>query len=248
MHLPRAHEPEEVVMTTEALYWYVSIFGWLFFTGIGLPPCPEEAGILYAASVQALHPQVWWPLAWASCGLGIVCADCVLYGLGWHWGRRLFEYRWVQKVLSTQRRQRLEGRFTQHGMKLLVLSRFLPPLRTGIFLIAGATRYSFLKFVIADLIYAVVGVGLFFFFGTWIVDWLKRFESTALFVAAILVTGYGLYLYYRLLHRREQKIAPTPPVSVLQGPAGSVPEGQPTKNPAAAPAAKNEAQISLEGE
>src|SRR5438309_1308226 len=59
---PRPREPH---MTTTALYWYASIFGWLFLTGIGLPPCPEEAGILYAASVHALHPEVWWPFAWA---------------------------------------------------------------------------------------------------------------------------------------------------------------------------------------
>ena len=74
-------------MTLNALSWYASIFGWLFFTGIGIPPCPEEAGILYAASVHALHPEVWWLLAWGVCGLGIVCADCVLYGVGRRWGR-----------------------------------------------------------------------------------------------------------------------------------------------------------------
>jgi len=232
-------------MTLEALYLYLSIFGWLFFTGIGIPPCPEEAGILYAASVHALHPEVWWLFAWAACGAGIVCADCVLYGAGRRWGTKLFEYRWVQKILSTERRQRLEGHFAQHGMKLLVLARFLPPLRTGVFLIAGAARYSFLKFLLADVIYAVVGVGLFFFFGTWIVDWLKRFESTAVFIAAILVMGYGLWMYYKLLRRRELAGAPQPPISILQGPAGSVPEGEPAKNKAAASAAKKEAKIAL---
>ena len=30
--------------------------------GIGLPPIPEEAGILYAAGLIA-HGQVWWPFA-----------------------------------------------------------------------------------------------------------------------------------------------------------------------------------------
>src|SRR5262245_19453877 len=179
-------------MSTTALYWYTSIFAWLFFTGIGIPPCPEEAGILYAASVDALHPEVWWPLAWAACGLGIVAADCVLYGVGRQWGMQIFKYQWVQKVISEERRLRLQGHFAKRGMMLLVLARFLPPLRTGVFLIAGATRYSFLKFLIADLIYAVVGVGLFFFFGTWIVTLLDRFESTAVFIIAILVMGYGL--------------------------------------------------------
>ncbi|NJO36247.1 MAG: hypothetical protein HC869_27580 [Rhodospirillales bacterium] len=115
------------------------------------------------------------------------------------------------------------------------------------FLIAGAARYSFIKFLVADLLYAVFGVGLFFFFGTWIVAWIHRFESTAVFVAAILVMGYGLYMYYKLLRRREIRNALQPPISILEGIEGSVPEGQPAKNPAAAPAAKKEAKIALDG-
>src|SRR5262245_47645545 len=143
--VPTATEPG---MWTEALGWYASIFGVLFFTGIGIPPMPEEAGILYAAGLHALHPEVKWSLAWLAAGLGILCADCVLYWLGRKWGPRLFEYRWVQKVLSAERRQRIERRFHQHGIKILILARFLPPLRLGVFLISGATRYSFPKFLL----------------------------------------------------------------------------------------------------
>ena len=79
-------------MTIEALGWYASMFGWLFFTGIGIPPVPEEAGILYAASIYSLHDDVVdWPFAWAATGLGIMCADTALYWLGRWWGPRLFE-------------------------------------------------------------------------------------------------------------------------------------------------------------
>ncbi|AWM41301.1 hypothetical protein GobsT_00740 [Gemmata obscuriglobus] len=230
---------------SDALYWYASIFLWLFLTGVGLPPAPEEAGILYAASVNALHSEVWWPFAWAACGLGILAADCVLYGVGWKWGPRLFEYRWVQKVLSGERRQRIEGHFAQHGMKLLILARFLPPVRTGVFLIAGATRYSFVKFLIADLVYAVVGVGAFFFFGAWLLTLIHRYQSTALTIGAIAVMCYGLYMYYRLLRRRELRNGPQAPVSILQGPEGSVPAGEPAKNTAAASAAQHEANVAL---
>lgn len=235
----------------EALYWTGSIFLWLFLTGIGIPPVPEEAGILYAASVNALHSEVTWWMAWPACGLGIIAADCVLYGVGRRWGPKLFEYRWVQRVLSAERRQRMEGHFAQHGMKLLVLARFLPPLRTGVFLIAGATRYSFVKFLIADLIYAVVGVGALFFCGAWVLALVHRFEDVAVrygsFAVALGVMGYGLYLYYKLLRRRELNTGPTAPVSILQGPEGSVPEGEAAKNPAAAAAAKQEAKAALQG-
>jgi membrane protein DedA with SNARE-associated domain len=232
-------------MTLNALYWYASIFGWLFLTGIGIPPCPEEAGILYAAGVSAVHPEVWWSLAWVACGLGIVTADCVLYGVGYRWGPKLFEYRWVQKVLSVERRQRIEGRFAKNGLALLILARFLPPLRTGVFLIAGATRYSFAKFLLADVIYAVVGVGTLFFFGAWVLALIHQFESTALFVAALAVMCYGLWMYYKLLRRRDVARGALPPVSVLQGPQGTLPADEPAKDPTAAAAAAHEAKVAL---
>jgi membrane protein DedA with SNARE-associated domain len=231
-------------VTSEALYWYGSIFLWLFVTGIGIPPVPEEAGILYAAGVHALHPEVKWWLAWPACGLGILAADCVLYGVGRRVGPRLFEYQWVQKVLSTQRRQRIEKRFHEHGMKLLLLARFLPPLRTGVFLISGASRYPFAKFLLADLVYCVVGVGVLFFGGTWLLDLLKRVGYTAVWFVAVPLIGYGLYRYYRYLKTKEEGAAP--PVSVLQSPAGSVPEGQPTTNPAGAVPAMREAKTALQ--
>src|SRR3954447_23737112 len=195
------------------LGWYASIFAWLFFTGIGLPPCPEEAGILYAASVHALHPEVRWPLAWLATALGIIAADSVLYGVGRRWGPRLFEYRWVQKLMSTERRQRIEKRFHQHRLKLLILARFLPPLRTGVFMIAGASKYSFPKFLLADAIYGVVGVGLLFFCGSFLVPLILRFERAPIYVGAGALTVFILWRYYKFLQKREQG-GPQPPASV----------------------------------
>jgi membrane protein DedA with SNARE-associated domain len=241
---------------TESLGWYASIFAALFFTGIGIPPVPEEAGILYAASLRALHPEaVGWVGAWLACASGILAADCVLYGTGRKWGPQLFEYRWVQKVMSAERRARIERRFEQHGMKILVLARFLPPLRLGVFLISGASKYPFWKFVVADAIYLVFGVGAFLFAGTWLVELVKWASHWAAYVIAVPLVLYGLYRYYRYLKDRELKAAgidagktPAPPVSILQGPEGAVPEGQPAKDPAKAPAAAREAKIALEGE
>jgi membrane protein DedA with SNARE-associated domain len=209
-----------------ALGWYLSIFAWLYFTGIGIPPCPEEAGILYAASVTASTPEVRWWLAWPAAGLGIICADTTLYGLGRWWGPRLFEYRWVRRIVKPDRRRRIEDRFKKHGLKLLLTARLLPPLRTGVFLLAGALRYSFATFLLADAIYAVVGVGLFFFLGTGLVELLHRLGHWGWYLAAGAVVLYLLYRYYRYLQAREAK-GDAPPVSVLEV---VVPE-EPTKGP-----------------
>jgi membrane protein DedA with SNARE-associated domain len=200
-----------------AMGWYLSIFFWLYFTGIGIPPCPEEAGILYAAGLAALHPEVYWWIAWPCAGLGIVLADLTLYGIGWFSGPRLFEHKWVKKIVKDDRRQRLERQFHKHGLKLLLLARFLPPLRTGVFIIAGASRFSLVQFLIADGIYAVVGVGLFFFCGTWVIQLFHLIGGHwMLYVALGLAAVYLLYRYYQYLNAREKRQAP--PLSVLEVP------------------------------
>jgi membrane protein DedA with SNARE-associated domain len=166
----------------------------------------------------------------------------VLYGIGRRWGPALFEFRWVQRVMSAERRQRVEKGFHAHGIKLLLLARFLPPLRTGVFLIAGASRYPFAKFLLADGLYAVFGVGLFFFGGTWLIEFIKRSGHVAIYVAAVPVLGYALYRYYRYLKNREGKMAPT---SVVEVPSGVVPGDEPATNPAGAEAARREAKEAL---
>jgi hypothetical protein len=114
-----------------------------------------------------------------------------------------------------------------------------------VFLIAGAARYSFAKFLLADALYAVFGVGLFFLGGTWVIELVKRSGHLAVYLLAVAGAGYGLYRYYRFLKRREQRLAPQPPASVLEVPAGAVPEGQAATKPEAAAAALEEAKTVL---
>jgi membrane protein DedA with SNARE-associated domain len=205
----------------------LSIFLWLFLTGIGIPPCPEEAGIIYAAGVTALHPEVRWWLAWPATSLGIVCADMALYGIGHHWGRHLFDFRWVQRIIRPERRQRIEKQFHLHGRKILLTARLLPPLRTGVFIIAGAIHYPFLHFLMADALYAVFGVGVFFFGSTWLIHLISLAGHWLVYPVVVFGGGYALYRYYRHLRQHEAKSDAPPPVSVLELPLDPPPEDKP---------------------
>ena len=218
-------------MSWEALGWYASIFFWMLFTGIGIPPCPEEAGILYAAGVTALHPEVHWWFAWPTTSLGIVAADVVLYGIGRFFGPRLFQFRWVRWVLKPERRRRLEQRFEQHGIKILIAARFLPPLRTGVFMIAGTIHFSFLAFLTADALFATIGVGAIFFCSKWLIGLMHLVGHWLVYTVVPLLVMYALYRYYRFLRQRELRGAPVPPVSVLELPLGSSPGGPDGQGP-----------------
>jgi membrane protein DedA with SNARE-associated domain len=214
----------------DAMGWYLSIFLWLYFTGIGLPPFPEEGGIGYAAWLTAVHANVHWWAAWPAAAAGILCADLTLYSVGRLCGPRLFEYRWVQRLVKPERRQRFEHLFHSHGFKILLTARLLPPLRTGVFVVAGALSFSFLRFLLADAIYGVFGVGLLFFFGTGIMGLIHQYANHwGVYIAAAVVLGFLLYHYYRRLRAREVRIStPEPvtvptPVSVLEAAQDAVP-------------------------
>jgi membrane protein DedA with SNARE-associated domain len=222
----------------EAAGWYASIFVWLYCTGIGLPPCPEEAGIGYAAWLTAVHPNVHWWWAWPAAGVAVLCADMTLYGVGRWCGSSLFEYRWVQRIIKPERRQRFEHLFHSHGTKILLTARLLPPLRTGVFVVAGALSFPFVHFVIADAIYAVFGVGLLFFCGAGLLSLLHQYVHHWLtYLVAAGVIAYLVYRYYRRLRVREVRLS-TPelvtvpaPASVVEAVQDSVPPRPPEQAP-----------------
>src|SRR5262245_30882266 len=146
----------------------------------------------------------------------------MLYGAGRLWGRRLFDYRWVQRVINLERRKRFEERMGRHGIRLLLLARLLPPLRTGVFVTAGAIHFPFSKFLAADVGYAVVGVGVFFFGGTWVIESLRHLGHWAAYLGGAALLAYALYRYYRYLRSREVREVVQAPISVLELPEGGV--------------------------
>jgi membrane protein DedA with SNARE-associated domain len=216
---------------TEALGWYLSIFGGLFLTGIGLPPVPEEVMIVSAAGLTAARQEMHWWLSWPAVVAGIICADSALYGIGRLWGPHQFDHRWVQRLNRTERRQQIEQRFHTHGIKILLTARLLPPLRTGVFLIAGAIRYSYPRFVLADSVYAIFGVGLFFFGSQWLIGLLMRATHWIIPVAAGVAGAYLLHRYYLHLRRREMGSGPRPPVSVAELPPAPAVAAEPAREP-----------------
>lgn len=231
-------------MDIHGLGWYLSIFLWLYFTGIGLPPFPEEGGIGYAAWLTAVQDLHWW-WSWPATSAGIVGADATLYGIGRFFGPRLFEYRWVKRLVKPERRQRFEHLFESHGFKILLTARLLPPLRTGIFIVAGALSFSVLRFLVADLCYAVFGVGLLFFCGTGIVSLVHTYlHHWAVYLIGAAALAYLVYHYYKRLQAREVRLSTPEPV-VLPAPASileavqdsvpSTPAGQAPPEAASAP-------------
>jgi membrane protein DedA with SNARE-associated domain len=172
-------------MFSSAEFWqYAGVFGALLAAGIGAP-IPEElpiatGGVMVARAwvdpatladgeLPPAGPK-WWIML-PVCFAGVVLCDVFLYWVGRKWGRWLIGKKWVQKrLLSPDRFQQIEKNFHDYGIRILLIARLLPGIRTPVFLSAGIVRLPFRKFLLADFLYAIPGVNLIFWLAYWLTD------------------------------------------------------------------------------
>ena len=150
-------------------------------------------------------------LALGWCIFGAIAGDCVMYFIGYHFGRGVLrEHPWWARCITPQREAQIEIMFRQHGLKVFFVARFLVGLRSPVYLTAGILRVSFKRFFLIDLICATAVVGTFFgltyFFGPQIGKWFGRVEVLATIVVMLAVSVAGLLLWRR--HVRRMAHAP----------------------------------------
>ena len=115
-------------------------------------------------------PRLHWWILLPICILGVVVSDGLLYSIGRFGGQRLLNNHWARRLVPPEKRARIEENFHRHGILVLLFARFLPAIRSPIFIMAGILRLPFTRFVVADGIYAVPGVSLLFFLSYWFGD------------------------------------------------------------------------------
>ncbi|GIW82667.1 MAG: hypothetical protein KatS3mg105_4474 [Gemmatales bacterium] len=146
-------------MEDSALYAYVVIFLLIIATGLGAP-IPEELPIV-AAGVMVGHASAdpdlpmfdgptgatlrWWIML-PLCIVAVVIGDTFLYLMGRFFGQRLLEKKWVRKLLPDEKKKRIEENFKQYGVLVLLFARFLPTIRSPIFIMAGVSRMPYSPF------------------------------------------------------------------------------------------------------
>jgi membrane protein DedA with SNARE-associated domain len=161
-------------MFSDEFWQYAGVFGALVAAGFGAP-IPEEipiatGGVLVGRDWGDPDGLKWWVML-PLCILGVVLCDTILYLAGRKWGRWLIRRKWVQRrVLSPERFAKIEKNFHDYGIRILLIARLMPGIRTPVFLSAGICRLPFRKFLLADAIYAIPGVNLIFWLAYYLTD------------------------------------------------------------------------------
>ncbi len=191
---------------------YVGIALILILGGVGLP-IPEEAPVILAA-VLSRNGKLLAPLAFATCLIGVLAGDFVVYFLGYFHGEKVLSLRLTRRLLTRAREAQIKGYFHRHGFKILVLGRFAVGFRTAAYLTAGILQLPPLKLFLIDLLAASISTslmfGLGFIFAQQIQNGIREMQQW--FTLAIGV-GLAVWLSYRFYSGRKRAGLPVgPPV------------------------------------
>ena len=124
----------------------------------------EDSATLTGALLGALG-KLSWPVAFASCFLGIWIGDLGLYALARLFGRPVVNVLCLRREPARLRKS--EEWFARHGLFALVICRFIPGTRLPTFLAAGLLRMPVLRFASVTGILAAGWVGLIFMVFRW---------------------------------------------------------------------------------
>lgn len=189
-------------------YGYLAVFLILLACGFGVP-IPEDVTLVAGGIISGLgYANVH--LMFGVCMVGVLLGDSTMFLIGRHFGVRALRWRWVNWLLTPERYARVQQKFERYGTRLLFIARFLPGLRSPVFLTAGMTRrVSYLKFLMLDGLAALISVPIWVYLGDygadnheWLLLWLKRGQTGVYVVLGVIVLAIAWYLVRKRLRRR----------------------------------------------
>ncbi|MDR3426116.1 MULTISPECIES: DedA family protein [Silvimonas] len=200
-------------------YGYFAVFGVLLVCGFGVP-IPEDitlvaGGIISGLGYADVHTMFCVGMA------GVLVGDSIMFFIGRHFGTRALKWRWVAHVLTPERYAAVQDKFRRYGNRVLFVARFLPGLRTPIYLSAGMSQcVPFWRFLLADGLAALISVPVWVYlgyYGAFQRDWLhhaiKQGQTGMWLLLAALAT---LTLIWYIRHKRHQHHCKALPSKMLR--------------------------------
>ena len=143
-----------------------------------------------AAISPAGAANFWWMLVVALAG--IVGGDYLIFAAGRRYGNELAGTRWVHRLITDEKRLRVEAYFDRHGDGIVKAARFLPGIRAVIYFVAGASHMATRRFRLFDGLAACVTVPIWLLLGRRLgrhlpqaIIWVERAHLTLLAVALL---------------------------------------------------------------
>jgi membrane protein DedA with SNARE-associated domain len=191
----------------------ILLFAVVFAEQIGLPL--PAVSILFAAGALAGAGKMDLTVAIFLSVIACLAGDLIWYELGRRRGRRALNLLCRISLEPDSCVRRTENFFTRHGVRSLVLAKFIPGLSTLAPALAGLFRVGMQRFLLFNGLGAVLWTLAFVLPGYLLSDQIERLaeeaERLGLWLASFFGAGIAAYLGYKFLHRqlllRELRIA-----------------------------------------
>ncbi|HUY80262.1 MAG TPA: VTT domain-containing protein [Acidobacteriaceae bacterium] len=173
-------------------YGYLILFLWVLVEQLGVP-IPSAPLLLTAGALTATH-KMNLPLAMLAILAGSLIGDSLWYWLGKRYGGAVVKLLCRLSMESNTCVRKTEDYFGKHGVKALVVAKFLPGLSTVAPPIAGQTGMPYRLFAVYDAIGIMLWGLSFTLTGRFFGDVLKQHPNAFAWVAR-----FGVVLFVLLL-------------------------------------------------
>lgn len=190
-------------------YGYFAVFFILLICGFGVP-IPEDitlvaGGIIAGLGFADVHLMFVVGMA------GVLLGDGIMFTMGRLFGERIQQLPLFRRLLPPHRFAHVQEKFEKYGHWVLFVARFLPGLRSPIFITAGMSRrVGYLRFLLMDGFAALISVPIWVYLGyfgaynrDWLMKWVERGQVSLLILAAVVLLSVGGYYFRLYLIRRS---------------------------------------------
>lgn len=185
--------------------------GGLVFIALGLlagglgAPIPEDP-FLVASGVLA-NGEGYTYAAWTLFVVlsAVLVGDVILYWGVRRLGPAILEKPLVKKVLPAERMDKLNALSEKHGGRIIFVARFIAGFRSAVFILAALNRMPFHRFILWDILGAVISVPLAVAVGYFGAEYAKRFEAVQhILVGSAIAVVVGFAIHYFVRQRSKQ--------------------------------------------
>lgn len=186
------------LQSLQGLPAYALMFALLFGCGIGLP-MNEDIVLLAAAALTlkgVMSPVPLMLVAW----FGLLGGDALVFHWGHRFGTRLLRMRFFARMVPEARLQTMQATMRHYGPAYIFIVRFMPGVRTALFLAAGSLKMPYRHLLIYDGLAALIELpllvyGVRYVGGRWeeILALIHRFQGILVPVIVALLLAVWLY-------------------------------------------------------
>lgn len=188
--------------TLSGLKAYAVILGLLLICGLGVP-LPEDI-TLVSAGILAGMGNISLAGALIAGFVGVMIGDAFLFTIGRLYGRRVFQLPVFNKVFTPSRIALAEEKILSNSQFICFTARFLPGLRSPIYLTSGILGVRPIVFYGLDGFAALISVPVWVILGWWFgqnidgaLELARSMQKWVLLGVVVLILGYIGFKFWR---------------------------------------------------